>query len=104
MADDNTKKLNDLRKQQDELAKKIQDQEKLAKAEVRTQIMDILKGNGYTLSDLFDVTITKTRRVPTGTRYVNPDNSDLSWSGRGRAPDWLKKKIDEGATLEDFKS
>lgn len=101
--DENTKKLSDLKQQQEELARKIVEQEKLAKQEVRDKIVGILNDTGYRLSDLFDVTLSKTTKLPAGTKYVNPDDSTQTWSGRGRAPDWLKRKTDAGAALEDFK-
>lgn len=35
-------------------------------------------------------------------RYRDPDNSDNTWSGRGRQPQWLTDKIEGGAPLESF--
>lgn len=34
-------------------------------------------------------------------KYVGPNGE--SWAGRGRVPVWMKKALEEGKTLEDFK-
>lgn len=34
--------------------------------------------------------------------YVNPENPNETWSGRGKRPNWLVEKLDNGAKLEDF--
>ncbi len=35
-------------------------------------------------------------------KYVNPQRPTETWSGRGRIAKWLKKKLEDGAELEDF--
>lgn len=36
--------------------------------------------------------------------YVNPDDPNEIWVGRGRMPIWLKTKIDQGFKKEDFEA
>jgi DNA-binding protein H-NS len=36
------------------------------------------------------------------TKYINPDNPDQTWSGRGHMPKWLKEALATGKTLEEF--
>ena len=35
-------------------------------------------------------------------KYRNPNNSDETWTGRGRKPTWLVAALDEGKELSDF--
>lgn len=35
-------------------------------------------------------------------KYRNPNNSEETWTGRGRKPTWLVNAIDQGKQLEDF--
>src|SRR5918992_1886574 len=35
-------------------------------------------------------------------KYINPDNPDQTWSGRGQKPKWLKEALKEGLTLEEL--
>ncbi len=36
--------------------------------------------------------------------YVNPENPDETWSGRGRRPGWVKAALEAGRTLEDLRA
>lgn len=35
-------------------------------------------------------------------RYVNPDNPDETWSGRGRRPGWVKAALEAGRSLDEL--
>src|SRR5918999_846145 len=35
-------------------------------------------------------------------KYINPDNTDQTWSGRGQKPKWLKEALATGKTLAEF--
>ena len=35
-------------------------------------------------------------------KYINPDNPDQTWSGRGQKPKWLKEALAKGKTLAEF--
>src|ERR687887_2761229 len=35
-------------------------------------------------------------------KYINPDNPDQTWRGRGQKPKWLKEALAKGKTLEEF--
>jgi DNA-binding protein H-NS len=35
-------------------------------------------------------------------KYRHPENPDLSWSGGGRQPTWIREAIDAGRSLTDF--
>ena len=35
-------------------------------------------------------------------KYRDPDTPDNVWSGRGKHPAWLRDKLEQGHTLEEF--
>jgi DNA-binding protein H-NS len=35
-------------------------------------------------------------------KYRHPENPDLTWSGRGKRPQWVNDALAEGKTLEDL--
>jgi DNA-binding protein H-NS len=70
-----------------------------AKTEVREKINAILEASGLTLQDVFHTLKTK-RKLPI--KYINPDDRNQFWVGRGPRPQWLKAHIKDGKSLEDF--
>lgn len=40
------------------------------------------------------------RKVPV--KYRDPTAPENTWTGRGMKPRWIRKKLEDGATLEDF--
>jgi len=37
-------------------------------------------------------------------KFVNPDDPSQTYGGRGKKPAWLAEKLEQGASLEDFKA
>lgn len=35
-------------------------------------------------------------------KYRHPENPDLTWSGRGRRPAWIREAVEAGRALSDF--
>ena len=66
------------------------------------------KDHGFRLSDLVaDQKPGKARRsVEAGAAaaYVNPENPDETWSGRGRRPRWVNDALTAGRALDDLKA
>ena len=40
---------------------------------------------------------------PARVRYRNPDDHSQTWTGRGKPPQWLQAKLDNGAQLGDYR-
>ena len=40
---------------------------------------------------------------PARPRYRNPDDHSQTWTGRGKPPEWLQAKLDNGAQLGDYR-
>lgn len=73
--------------------------------EAYSSIVQIAQKAGLTLEELVARGAKKTEqpiRKPVKPRYQNPDNTDETWTGRGKQPRWLAEKIKAGAKPEDF--
>ncbi|QBF32316.1 H-NS family nucleoid-associated regulatory protein [Thalassococcus sp. S3] len=55
---------------------------------------------GFTLNDLMGA--PKTRASKAAPKYAHPENPALTWSGRGRQPNWVKAALENGSTLDDL--
>lgn len=79
---------------------------------VRRQAIALAARYGYSIEELFgDQPVVQpakkkrsSRRKPTkvAPKYRDPDNERNTWSGRGRMPRWLAKKIRFGQHPTDF--
>lgn len=56
---------------------------------------------GFSLSELTGGT-KKSAKVAVPPKYQHPENSALTWSGRGRQPKWIKEGLNAGKSLDDF--
>ena len=87
--------LKDLQKLQKDLAKAISTYEDRHKAEARAKLEAIAKEMGYTLADLIGVEV-KATPAPAAVKYRHPENAAVTWSGRGRKPQWFSDHINAG--------
>jgi DNA-binding protein H-NS len=103
MADFNLEALSlkELRQLQKVLAKAISTYEDRHKTEARAKLDAIAKEMGYSLADLIGVEV-KTARAPAVAKYRHPENSALTWSGRGRRPQWFADHINAGKDPSDL--
>ena len=42
--------------------------------------------------------------APPPAKYRHPENPDLTWSGRGRRPAWIREAVGAGRALSDFEN
>lgn len=87
--------LKELQQLQKDLAKAISTYEDRHKGEARAKLEAIAKEMGYSLADLLGVEVKKTR-APAVAKYRHPENAALTWSGRGRKPQWFADHISAG--------
>lgn len=88
-----------------ELKNRLEDViEQKRKQDVKQKILEI-----HRIAESIGVTVEmrssdsgKDKRKKVSAKYVNLDNPDEVWSGRGTEPKWLSEKIKEGYTKEDF--
>ena len=93
--------LKELRQMQKDLAKAISTYEDRNKADARAKLEVIAKEMGYSLADLIGVEV-KTTRAPAVAKYRHPENAALTWSGRGRKPQWFVEALAAGKSADDL--
>jgi DNA-binding protein H-NS len=66
---------------------------------LRQRLVDIAKGHGFDINDLFG----KGRKGTVAVKYRDPKNPENTWTGRGRMPRWMVAATKGGKTRkEDF--
>lgn len=93
--------LSELKKLQKDVAKAISTFEDRQKAEARAKVEALARDLGYSLAELVG-TETKSSRAPAAPKYRHSENPALTWSGRGRKPQWFVEGLKAGKTAEDF--
>lgn len=71
------------------------------KAEARAQVEALAKEFGFSLAELIN-TNSKTRRTYVAPKYQHPENLSLTWSGRGRKPQWFNQALASGKKHEEL--
>jgi len=61
-------------------------------AEMGVKLEDVMGGGGKGKS--------KSQGIP---KYRHPENPSLTWTGRGRKPEWFKEAMENGASEDDLK-
>lgn len=93
--------LSELKKMQKDVAKAISTFEDRQKAEARAKVEAFARDLGYSLAELVG-TETKSSRAPAAPKYRHPENPALTWSGRGRKPQWFVEALAVGQTAESL--
>lgn len=99
MTDLNSLSLDELMALQKDVAKAIENFQVRRKAEALAAIEAAAKDHGFTLAELTDGAI-KTKPAPRPAKYRHPENPEMTWSGRGRQPVWVKEALAEGKSLD----
>jgi DNA-binding protein H-NS len=74
------------------------------------RMRDIAAEYGLTLSEVINKEGRQDTKKPkpknadqnSKPKYINPDNPDQTWSGRGQQPKWVKEALAKGKTLEQL--
>lgn len=93
--------LDELKKLQKNVAKAIDDFQERHRHDALLALEAKAKEMGFKLSDLTDGLIKKTKTT-LPPKYRHPEDPTLTWTGRGRNPDWLKKAEAAGSPREMF--
>jgi DNA-binding protein H-NS len=94
--------LEELKQLQNDVAVTIFNFEKRKKADAIAELEALAKSKGFSLNDLFGGDKGAIKKGPVAARYADPNNSDNTWTGRGRKPKWLVEQLANGKSLEDF--
>lgn len=55
---------------------------------------------GFSLSELTGG--AKTKGTKSAPKYCHPENPAMTWTGKGRQPNWIKDALANGKSLDDF--
>ena len=97
--------LKDLRKTVD---RAIASYETRKRQEAISAVEQAAREHGFKLTDLLgNGKAGRGRKSDAGTttgaaKYVNPENPEQTWSGRGRCPQWINEALEAGRTLDDL--
>ena len=105
--------LHDLLALQNALPGIIEEAKKGEKEILKQKMAAMAAESGFELDELFDeedfdidpeVELKKKRKQIgfVKAKYVNPEDADQTWSGRGRKPKWAAKHLKEGGKLTDL--
>lgn len=86
---------------QKEVSKTVTNFDDRKKAEARVALEDIAREMGFSLAQLVGSDV-QAMRAPASQKYRHPENTDLTWSGRGRKPLWFVEALKGGKTAEDL--
>lgn len=73
---------------------KVEKQERKAAMEAAEKAA---REHGFSLSEL---TSSKSVKAKAPAKYRHPENPDLTWSGRGRRPEWIKNAGNDLSAFE----
>lgn len=81
----------------------IKRREKTEKTRIRKELEALAAKSGYSLDELFGESSEKVARLkaPVAIKYRHPQDSSLTWTGRGRQPKWVVEYLATG-TLEQL--
>jgi len=88
-----------------ELAKTVENEIEKRQSEskkvVLDQIKELAQSIGMTIEDVIGRGKKSQKRsaLPPSTMYVNPENPQQTWSGRGRRPNWAREMLGRGIPL-----
>lgn len=61
------------------------------------------RAHGFSLKDLTGVSSAKAKtKAKNPPKYRHPDNPEVTWTGRGRKPQWIKEAEEAGQDISDF--
>jgi DNA-binding protein H-NS len=93
--------LTELKKMQKDVARAISTFEDRQTAEARVKVEALARELGYSLAELVGGE-AKPKRAPVAPKYRHPENPALTWSGRGRRPQWFVDALAGGGTAGDM--
>lgn len=92
--------LEELKALQTKVNKMIDSYEDRRRKEALAVVEAKAREMGFSISELYGV--SKKGHQPRPPKYRHPENPQLTWSGRGRQPQWFKDALEAGATADDF--
>lgn len=93
--------LHELRQLHKDVLKAISNCNGRIKSEAQAKVKAFASELGFTPFELFGAPM-RSLRSSVAIKYQHPENHSLTWTGRGRRPNWLIESLSSGNTLEDL--
>lgn len=94
--------LKELKSLKKKVEKAIDGFEERQRSEAISKLEATAREMGYSLSELTGKKAAKARKNPVAPKYRDPKNASLTWSGRGRQPQWFKDAVASGKSPDDM--
>ena len=98
----NNLNLSELKRLQSDVAKAIDSYEDRKKKEARSELEAKAKEMGFSLAELLGDAPKERKRGTVAAKYCHPENSSLTWTGRGLKPKWVAEALAAGKSLTDL--
>lgn len=94
--------LEELQAHQREVEATIKGYEKKRKADCLAELKAVAKKHGFSLDEILGGK-APSKSGPKGVaKYANPADTNQTWTGRGRQPNWIKDALAAGKSLDEF--
>jgi len=102
MSDLNNLSVTELQQMMQNVELALKEKQDSERKDVYAQIRALAASVGATveISDTKEKTVRKTGKV--APKYRNPDNADITWTGRGVTPKWMRALLEAGRDKSDF--
>ncbi|CUH70082.1 DNA binding protein, nucleoid-associated [Thalassovita autumnalis] len=94
--------LDELKSLQKKVTKAIDNFEKRKRDEALEAAKAIASEHGFKLEDLMGDAPSKKSKTKSEPKYAHPENSELTWTGRGRKPAWIIEHLEAGESLDEL--
>ena len=94
--------LKELKQLQNDVAVALFNFEKRKKNEAKAAIEAIAREHGFKIEELIGEGTTTRSKTTVAAKYANPENPELTWTGRGRKPKLVEAALDAGKSLDDL--
>lgn len=77
--------------------------EEQEKKKVLDEVKALAEAHGFSIDQLLAAKDAKVRvSKPVAVKYRHPENQALTWTGRGRKPQWVEAWLGHGRTMEEL--
>jgi DNA-binding protein H-NS len=94
--------LDELKKLHRDVEKAIASFEARRIAEARKAMEKVAREMGVTLDEIVGPAAAKKTKSTAPAKYRHPENAELTWTGRGRRPDWFTAALAAGKSPDDL--
>lgn len=97
--------IKDLQALKKDIDREIGSRRKQEEKKAREELKKVAESYGFTLNELVSGAPAKAKsRTKAPARFVHPNDSTKTWTGRGRKPAWVKEWEAAGRTVDQLKA